>query len=367
MLADHGLRGCGFDLNPAMVVVAKARLISGNILPSLEPLALELIEGVDECGPTSNKEALDTWFKPRTARFLRCLEQSISRALVPQGNSDFSNPSHISELSTLACFYYVALFRTIRVALKHFRSTNPTWIRVPSKNDRCSISRRLMANLFLDEIVTMSDSIKDRLLPETDGSDIKIMVGDARCLPLNDYAVDAIITSPPYCTRIDYAVSTRPELAVLGVGMYTGFTELRRQLMGGVTIRPDTPSPVKTWGKTCLKTLDLIKCHRSKASATYYTKQFLQYFSDLELSLKELRRVCGAGRNCVMVVQDSMYKDIHVDLPSITSEMGINLGFELVNSFPYKVSSSFRTVNPRVRRHMSKWMPTEAALFFKSI
>src|SRR5690606_7221892 len=59
-------------------------------------------------------------------------------------------------------------------------------------------------------------------------------LADSRSLPIERCNVDAVITSPPYCTRIDYAVATRMELAVLGID--ESRTENLRRLMIGTTL-----------------------------------------------------------------------------------------------------------------------------------
>ena len=366
-LKHNGLAGIGFDLNPVMVVVAKARLLSPTMLPSVSPLALELVNGVSAHDSSADSDALASWFKPGSVQLIKKLESSISRTLVPKGLRDLTIPQHVSALSTLSSFYYLALFRTVRMALKTFQSSNPTWIRLPRSDDnRISTSWRDISRLFLKEVAVMQNSVERHNVHDQDDADIRVMVGDARSLCLEDGEMDAIITSPPYCTRIDYAVATRPELAVLGFGLATGFSELRQRLMGGVTIRQSATVPRSRWGRTCLSTLEMIRDHTSKASETYYLRHFLQYFSDLELSFRELRRVISGEKNCIMVVQDSLYKEIHINLPKIAHEMANNFGFELMRKFSYKVSCSFRHLNPRARQHRRRWKPTEVVLLFRA-
>jgi hypothetical protein len=51
-------------------------------------------------------------------------------------------------------------------------------------------------------------------------------MGDCWSLPLDAESVDLVITSPPHCARIDYAVKTKFELAVMGVGSKVRFAKL---------------------------------------------------------------------------------------------------------------------------------------------
>jgi len=55
-------------------------------------------------------------------------------------------------------------------------------------------------------------------------------------MPLRDNSVDLIITSPPYLTRIDYAVTTAPEIIFLGCSTKVEFHRLRRTIMGSTCI-----------------------------------------------------------------------------------------------------------------------------------
>ncbi|MCB6704885.1 hypothetical protein LI092_10345, partial [Streptococcus parasanguinis] len=78
---------------------------------------------------------------------------------------------------------------------------------------------------------------------------------------------------------------------------------------------------------TCLETLSKIENHHSKASRTYYLKTYLQYFHSIFLSLKEIDRVMKNEGKCIIVIQNSYYKDIFIDLKQIFIEMIKYLGW----------------------------------------
>ena len=50
-------------------------------------------------------------------------------------------------------------------------------------------------------------------------------------MPIKEQSVSHILSSPPYCTRIDYAVATALELGLLGYTR-TEFNSLRLSLLG---------------------------------------------------------------------------------------------------------------------------------------
>src|SRR4051794_18847070 len=86
-------------------------------------------------------------------------------------------------------------------------STNPTWI-IPS--DGASGSRLQLTKRWFDLVGEMAEQLSTEQ-KKTTGSEAKL--ADSRSLPLADESADFVLTSPPYCTRIDYVVSTSFELA----------------------------------------------------------------------------------------------------------------------------------------------------------
>src|SRR5207249_9537362 len=139
---------------------------------------------------------------------------------------------------------------------------------------------------------------------------------DSTALPLADESIDHIVTSPPYCTRIDYVVATRPELALLGIEAET-ISHLRRATIGSVLTGGSKPSIKTAWGKTSLNFLGVVKNHPSQASISYYFNTDLLYFDNLFRSIGDSARCLRHAGSCVMVVQDSFYRGVHNDLKRV--------------------------------------------------
>ncbi len=77
----YGVYGC--DLNPVMVVVAKARLLSRREHSSLEPLSAEIIQKArdSEVAPAKD-DPLQAWLCPASANGIRKLERAIQLLLL---------------------------------------------------------------------------------------------------------------------------------------------------------------------------------------------------------------------------------------------------------------------------------------------
>lgn len=160
-------------------------------------------------------------------------------------------------------------------------------------------------------------------------------------------------------------MATSAELSLLGFGSNSGFKELRRGLIGSVTVPKAAPAISATWGQTCLGFLGALHQHSSKASATYYYKNHLQYFQSLSASVSEIGRVLRPRGMCVLVVQDSYYKDLHNNLPVILTEMGAASELELEQRNDFPLSRTMAGINPGARDYRASFNATESVLTFR--
>lgn len=221
--------------------------------------------------------------------------------------------------------------------------SNPTWPQLPTEKVSIeSVELYEQAGARLAEMLSVSDSNK------TEGKVIQL-VGNSSTIPVRKNVFDAIITSPPYLTRIDYVMSMLPELIC-----YFGtseISELRRNSMGTPMIRKCIPEASKEWGGLCLDTLSAVRTHGSYAAQSYYFKTMVQYFADASASLGEIRRTLKPRGIALLVVQNSYFKDIELPLGEIYVDMAKNLfrGAEIISRLPVNVSLS--NINSKSRKH----------------
>src|SRR5262249_3028838 len=141
---------------------------------------------------------------------------------------------NLGKLSTVAAAHYVALFSVCRDLTKKYHSSNPTWLRQPRSDERKqffpreTIARRLISKLVKLSVALSAQQDFFCLEPRTP----EILLADSTHKTLPDDSIDLVVTSPPYCTRIDYAAATRIELAVLYPLVATNPKDLARQMTG---------------------------------------------------------------------------------------------------------------------------------------
>ena len=251
---SRGIWAEGFDLNPAMVLVAKAKTLPTNVHASLQSLLDDICLKARTLRGALLDDPLSLWLNRRTAGVVRSIDKAIFMLLVKRSEYvPIGQLESLMQVSALASFFYLALFRGLRSLLKPFVGSNPTWIRRPKTPE-------LLLNISCADITESfrkhASSMHDTLVREADeGPDIdsvptRVEVAPSELLPVGNASFDLVVSSPPYCTRIDYAIKTSPELAILGIDQQS-FRALRDRMIGTPTIFNTPSSSRRAWGTAC--------------------------------------------------------------------------------------------------------------------
>jgi hypothetical protein len=364
--AQLGLSARGFDLNPVMVIVARARLLASSEADALRPLAATIISHLRVAPKPREKDALNTWFAPRTAAVIRALEEEIRRTVV--GELTLQNDgTDLSNIAGTAATLYVALFAACRTLAAPFKSSNPTWLRKPKVDEEpIDVSRSTVVRLFADNVRGMSAALhaKAEELPPPCPTEWSVEVADTAAMKIEASSIDVVLTSPPYCTRIDYTAATRVELAVLEPLLDITTDQLGAQMIGSTQVPRMPLDADEAWGPTCSAFLKAVHAHPSKASAGYYYNTHLDYFDKMSRSLNALASGLKPDGLAVLVVQDSYYKDVHNDLPKIIGEMGKATGLCLTRNEKFAWQQSMSRINPHTKAYKRPSGATESVLCF---
>src|SRR6266568_5515322 len=201
--ASRGIHSIGFDLNPVMVVVAKARLLPSTEADSIQPLGAEILRVAGADTQALTNDPLAWWFNDDTAQMLRAIERSIRKHLLG-AQTLTASAVHLDRLSGIAATTYVALFSVCRELCRRFQSSNPTWLRRPKVTERRAwATRKTIERRFKAKLQGMATALS-KCTP-SQGSDpivADIRLTDTNSTTLSPESIDLILTSPPYCTRI---------------------------------------------------------------------------------------------------------------------------------------------------------------------
>lgn len=358
MSSVNGFRSIGVDLNPVMRVIANAKQTTKDDI-NLVKARLKGLSSKADIGP-KDSDSLRAWFSEESIESIRKIEKSIL------GGKDYwSTNEKVHNLTAAECLMYTALFNCVRAYLSDFIPSNPTWIKKPKNpDDKIRVPWVQLRDQYVSYVNGMINGMS---VVEHDWPSglSEITVGSSGNLSVDSSSIDFVLTSPPYCTRIDYGVATLPELSILCVNGEDEVDKIRRKLMGTTTVPKSIENKANSLTGKCHDFLEAVRSHSSKASKTYYYKNLVQYFYDLMVSLGEIDRVLKVKAKFVCVVQDSYYKDVHCDLPGIVVEMASSRGLMLLENVEFESKRNMANMNVGAKQYRDKRTAYENVLIFE--
>lgn len=175
-----------------------------------------------------------------------------------------------------------------------------------------------------------ADVIADDLAKMPGGTEARVLLGDARRLPLGDATVGSTIFSPPYPNRYDYSAIYQLELAASGfVRTPEDLRQIRKSLLRSHLEAPPPSSPLVLDDPAVLAVLRAVatasKGGPSERGRTL--RMLVGYFDDMSRVFAELARVLkpGAPAACVIATQTYFGYPVPTDvmLASIARRAGL--------------------------------------------
>ena len=262
---------------------------------------------------------------------------------------------------------HVLFFRLARRLATPILGSNPTWIRQRQLARRITCSRDLLRRAALEEIAALAQHF--RVCPSGRRNKPKLLLGDTSQLTnlVTGQRIDAIITSPPYGTRIDYAMAMAIEIACLASHRVFDVNRLRRSLIGTTLTSHMAVEVDRGWGKSCIEFLARVRSHRSKASAAYYSRYYENYFFGLMAALRSIDRIATQNLPAIFVLQGSYYKEVYLDLGTVVCEMLMKLGWRVNERIDRPVKVSFTLLNPASRYYPKAHAPVESVIRLRKL
>lgn len=341
-----GYDSIGYDINPVALIISKAKLFNPK------QINIENVKRTINCidfdsfkYETIDNDLLLNWFSQKTVQLIRSVSIVINHDIA---KNDYTGIKlmNIEEIDCQTAFFNLVLFKTVKFLCTNASCSNPTWIKLENQNQKIDCSASVFWNTYIDVLESMINNY-------TPIHNANALIGnaDSKDIPLKKDAVNIVMTSPPYCTRVDYVISSSIELAIMGYSK--GEIEaLRNNMIGTPTIGNiplDQISEINSI--TAQRVLRKIHSHDSKAAKTYYYKTYYQYFISMQKSVNEINRVLSNNGIVMLVIQDSYFKDILVNVSQCIKEMFYNFGYQRVFSKSFKASNNMRYINTKSRQY----------------
>lgn len=354
------LKNIGLDINPVMIIISKAKLYDSRDVDIDYLFNCLSVEKINKFNQFMTSDYLFNWYDDDTVEFIRKFEALLQIEILSFNKICPLILRNINLIDSKTAFYYLILFKTVKSFSKSLIGSNPTWIKTKNITNKIIID----SNDFIKEFITTAQQLKNCFVSIQNLTSFGL--SDSKNTFLNDESIDIVLTSPPYCTRIDYVVLTIIELSIIGFSKKE-IINLRKSMIGTTKILSDmnfdnTDCFISEKVKTILKK---IKYHDSKASQCYYYKTYYQYFINMQESINEINRITKKNGIVMFIVQDSYFKDIFINLKRCLVETFSFYNFSLVEAIPFKVSNNMRYLNTNSRKYKDKVKVYEKILVFR--
>ncbi len=148
-----------------------------------------------------------------------------------------------------------------------------------------------------------------------------IRYGNAQNLPLENNAVDLLITSPPYASNaIDYMRAHKFSLVWFGY-LIDDLSLKRKEYIGGEEITTAIFENLPDFSANIVAKVSKIDKKRGKVLHRYY--------SEMTRTLKEMYRVLKPGKAAILVVGRSIMRGKDTETHRCLAEIGKEIGFEV--------------------------------------
>ncbi|MEZ9199137.1 DNA methyltransferase [Shewanella sp. 10N.286.54.B9] len=334
----NGLNCVGIDVNSSMAIFSASK--SSKILPKLKSESTSILNRIFARAKKSRKvydtshldEIMSSSFTLKMTRLLVAIEDELHTETL--------------RVEPFISFFKSVLLVSNRQLMGYKSGSNPTWFK-KTPPTQC-LPFATIEKVYRQNFDSMLYDLEEIFSLNT-GS-FSVYESSSVSTPVADNSVDLVITSPPYLTRIDYAVSTQVELLLLGGAKK--YRSIRENTIGTTTIFSQRKCGDRSWGKLCNEVISAINSHSSYSSQDYYIKNKIQYFDGSYQSLLELYRVMKVEANAYLVIQNSYYKEIPIPLPEIYMQMAKAIGFsEAVCERRDILKSTMAHINVKSKRY----------------
>ncbi|TXT40926.1 MAG: putative superfamily S-adenosyl-L-methionine-dependent methyltransferase [Comamonadaceae bacterium] len=160
-------------------------------------------------------------------------------------------------------------------------------------------------------------------------SRINVIHGDSRtALAQVSEPIDLVVFSPPYPNTFDYTDIYNVELWVLGyLGSSADNAQLRKEtLRSHVQVSRPYDVPLQS-SQLLARTIEALNQQQDRLWDANIPAMVGAYFRDLEIVLEQCQRLLAPSGKVMMVVGDSRYADVSIDVANVIGEIASAMGF----------------------------------------
>ncbi|MBU2102353.1 MAG: hypothetical protein KKF80_03070 [Candidatus Omnitrophica bacterium] len=292
-----GHRAIGFDTDPLAVLIAKvwcsdvethliqktAKQVSQKAEAAYRKLPLR--DAYPENADEATRNFIRFWFDETNRKQLAALAMVISEV------NDYNSRSFL-----WCAFSRLIITKKVGVSL----AMDVSHSRPHKVYDRAPVKALDQFSLSVDKILKAMPHFENRQNLHA----ALIKRADARSLPLKDKSIDMVITSPPYLNAIDYMRGHKLSLVWMG----NPIKELRE--IRASNIGTELALKEKQYGERIAHALE--KIGKVSDFSARVKGMLVQYLTDMDKVILEIKRVLVANGRVTFVVGNSSIKGVFV-------------------------------------------------------
>ena len=345
-ISSLGYQGIGFDIDPLSVLMTRAwtmtinekgflRKVRNIIIrsKSLNPISIQL-PWIDNDANTT--DFISFWFAKNQIEDLRRL-------------SFFLNQDQSKYTSLLKVMFSKLIIAKNRGASLAADVSHSRPHRVREENDFDVFYEYEKACIRIVKTMNTNPSL----------GKIKVLLGDARKLKLQDESIDSIITSPPYLNAIDYMRGHK--LSLVWLGYKIDELSFIRGASVGAEKAPNENADLSMAKKFTAGIDKLGNLPKRKINMIY------RYSLDMNDIIRESKRVLKKGHKATFVIGNTFQNRVFIKNTSIVSAVADFYGLELISSKQREIPQNKRYLPPPTRSETSTFknrMRTEVVMTF---
>ncbi len=326
VLLNRNALGVDFDKLSQLLCMTKTRLLSRREIQSIKELLDGLfIKDVNLVPNLPDLYNIEHWFCNETIQELSYLKYNIDSI----SNNNIKN-------------FLLVCFASIIKKVSNADENSPK----PYVSSRFKKKKYLVKDLFLKSVNNYLEVFDKN--SNIHIGDAKIISQDARNIGNQELKnkIDLAVTSPPYINAFDYVRSLRLENAWLGFFGDSNISSIKKNQIGTEIIAAEVYK--KEILNTEIEILDEIlnKIYLVDKRRAYVV---LKYFQDMEANIISVKDLLKVNAHYIIVVGDSVIRNIEVPTHKILIEIAKRNGLKLVNTFSYIIKNRYLRI-PRADR-----------------
>jgi len=345
----RGIPSVGLEAHPLMVRIARTKLLWDYDPKELDRVVREFLTDLSSSSRFHRGEELPSLpgllrrcYSPSNLHRLWTLRRRI-RDRVPEPFQPLFELAFLSNLRLCSAaatgWPYIAPRRKIR------------------ERDAIATFSHLLSQ-FVEDLASIPPSL--RTFPAS------VVQGDARRCPFQAARFEFVFTSPPYLNNYDYADRTRLESYFWGdASTWQELTEtVRRRLLTSATtqvsrqdfdpshpIAPEVEAANFWVAQELTRAVGLLtRRRRAHGGRKSYDVMVSEYFRDMTLALKEIRRTLRSGGRAILILGDSAPYGVHIPTDDYLGRLACGVGFDRYEIWDIRGRGEKWRANPQRHR-----------------